>query len=185
MCASVTKQKIAAIYRMKGSKRASNNKVNFLQLQKRMKKKQGDRRVKHVKRLFDVKQWGMSYKELCQKRVPLITGTGHNSRLVKAAKAALEDIFKQFASNTDGTMSSSDLRKYILKCGSGKESATQERIQRLFNQYHPEGNGKCWNLKAFWKFYFVACVERERLDHVWNDLNVFGYGFDLRKKYGN
>merc|ERR1712232_288463 len=92
---------------------------------------------------------------LCQKRddkterVPLTTGTGPSSRLVEPAKAALEDIFKQFASNPDGTMSISDMRDYILKCGAGENSASQDRIQGIFNQYMPERNGKCLSLEGF------------------------------------
>lgn len=197
-CAFVARHQIAAIYRMKRSKNVRNNKVKFLQLRKRIKKKQGKchSRAKYVKKQMAEQQLNTAWDQSMvswqkqddkMKRVPLITGTGPNSTLVEPAKAALEDMFKQSASNPDGTMSSTDMRNYILKCCKEiypwtlvENAASPERIERIFKWYMPEGNGKCWNLEAFLEWYFVACLER--LDHVWNDLSVFNYGYDLRKE---
>ena len=99
---------------------------------------------------------------------------------MQPARDALKDIFEQFATNDDNTMSYEDMKRYILKCGAGENSASKDRIQSIFNQHMPERNGDRLSQEGFWKFYHAACVDR--VDHVWNDLSVFKYRYDLRRE---
>eukprot|EP01084_Bolivina_argentea_P313674 543215_1 len=120
-------------------------------------------------------------KDQKSERVPLLTGTP--PRLVGVAKNALTEVFHQFASNKeDDSMSFDDMKKYVLKCGAGENSASKTRIQTIFTQHgtQPQAYQDRLSLKGFFNFYRSACEDRP--DHVWNDLNVFKYRYDLRKE---
>ena len=119
-------------------------------------------------------------KDLKSERVSLLVGTP--ARLVQTAKNALQQVFQQFASNDDNTMSSDDMKKYILKCGAGENSASKTRIQTIFTQHGTQRSAyqDRLSLQGFYNFYRTACMDRP--DHVWNDLNVFKYRYDLRKE---
>ncbi|ETO31823.1 hypothetical protein RFI_05294, partial [Reticulomyxa filosa] len=117
----------------------------------------------------------VSLKDDKSQRVPLVT-TADPPQLVERAKVALEKIFKQFAKNTDGTMSHNDMRDYILACGAGEGSATKSRIQSIFSQ-HGDFEDRL-DANGFSSFYRQAAVDRP--EHVWNDLTVFKYRYDLR-----
>ena len=112
---------------------------------------------------------------------PLLSGT--LSKLVKPAQHVLSVIFKQFASNEDGTMCKDDMKRYILVCGAGKASASDSRIEVIFDQYgmDEETNEDTDRLscQGFLNFYKDACIDRPQ--HVWNDLKVFNYGYDFQK----
>ena len=44
-------------------------------------------------------------------------------------------MFNQFASNDNGTMSIDDMRKYIIHCGAGDNSASTSRIKHIFTTF--------------------------------------------------
>merc|ERR1712130_574955 len=119
-------------------------------------------------------------KDQKSERVPLLSGTP--LRLVPAIKAALTEIFNGFASNDDNTMSSDDMKRYILKCGAGESSASNNRIQTIFTRHGTQRSAyqDRLSLNGFFNFYQSAC--EDRVDHVWNDLGVFKYRYDLRKE---
>eukprot|EP01084_Bolivina_argentea_P040163 74219_1 len=146
--------------------------------------------ISHNRNSLSMKQLNINPMDIivCMKkdhksmRVPLITGAP--AILVKKANDALTTIFSYFATNEDGSMSAADLRKYILTCGAGENSASQTRIQGIFTKY---GTGENiyknilkdrLSLEGFLNFYQQACVDRP--DHVWNDLYVFKYRYNLR-----
>eukprot|EP01084_Bolivina_argentea_P148710 259945_1 len=118
-------------------------------------------------------------KDMKSERMSLLNGTP--SRLVDAAKKALKEIFNEFSTNSDGTMANDDMRRYILACGAGENSASKSRIQQIFTQH---GTSRGFNdrlsINGFYSFYRTACIDRP--DHVWNDLQVFKYRYDLRKE---
>merc|ERR1712113_686011 len=75
------------------------------------------------------------------------------------------------------------MKRYILKCGAGENSASKQRIQGIFTQHGTQRgpyNNDRLSLAGFYNFYRSACMDR--VDHVWNDLNVFRYRYDLRKE---
>ncbi|ETO28198.1 hypothetical protein RFI_08932 [Reticulomyxa filosa] len=109
------------------------------------------------------------------KRVPLVTST-NPPQLVERTKAALEYIFKLYAKNPDGTMSLNDMRDYIIACGAGESSASKTRIQTIFST-HGSMEDKL-DVNGFFDFYRLAAVERP--EHVWNDLVVFKFRYDLK-----
>ena len=114
-------------------------------------------------------------KDRSSERVPLLTGSPQ--RLTRRAKDALAEIFAQFASNDDQSMSIEDMRAYFIKCEAGDNSASTERIQAILDEYVMQDR---LSLEGFLDFYLHAA--RDRPDHVWNDLNQFKYQYDLRRE---
>ena len=111
-------------------------------------------------------------------------GSFESQDLVKPAKDALISIFKEFATNDDGTMSMEDMKNYILYCGAGENSATRARIQNIFNQYNDDKDDEDniqdrLSCQGFLRFYRRAAIDRP--DHVWNDLKVLNYNHNLKK----
>merc|ERR1712228_746732 len=78
-------------------------------------------------------------------------------------------------------MTHNDMKRYFLKCLQDKawagNSASKERIDGIFKRY---GDKDKLSLGGFLDFYFDACFDRP--DNVWDDLEAFGYGHDLRKR---
>ena len=59
--------------------------------------------------------------------------------LTQPAIDAFRLMFEQFASNEDGTMSIDDMTKYIIHCcGEKEESALNNRVHDIFDQYGTE-----------------------------------------------
>jgi len=119
-------------------------------------------------------------KDQKSERVALMTGTP--PRLVPAMIKALTEIHQRFATNDDHSLSMDDMRRYILECGAGESSANKGRIQSIFAQHgtQPRGYQDRLSLNGFFNFYKSACMDR--VDHVWNDLCVFKYRYDLRRE---
>ena len=113
-------------------------------------------------------------------RVPLYNKS--ESCLTEPARDVLSAIFKQFATNDDGSMSMKDLQRYIFTCGAGMNSATDTRIQALFDAHGTEKKAiqDRWSLTSFLNFYMQACEDRPV--HVWNDIKTFKYQNDLTQK---
>ena len=71
-----------------------------------------------------------------------------------------------------------DMAKYILACGANESCANESRLNNVFNQYGE--NLQIMKLSGFQRFYRDAVLERPAA--VWNDINVHGYRYDLRKE---
>ena len=119
---------------------------------------------------------------------------GVKEELSTRAAEVLTSLFQEFATNEDGTMSIDDMKKYIIHCGAGEMSASDQRVQGIFDRYGTEKkeiidddeeedtvqHQDRLSCEGFLNFYKQACIERPQ--HVWNDIKVFGYGDDLEKK---
>ncbi|ETO14021.1 Ubiquitin carboxyl-terminal hydrolase family protein [Reticulomyxa filosa] len=116
-----------------------------------------------------------SLKDDKSQRMPLITST-KPPQLIEKAKAALENIFKKFAKNDDGTMSLNDMQAYIRFCGAGESSASKTRVQSIFTQYGDFDERL--DVGGFQNFYRHAAIDRP--ENVWSDLQIFKYRYDLR-----
>ena len=103
-------------------------------------------------------------------------------KLTEPAVNALKLMFTPFASNEDDTMSIEDMKNYIIHCCGNDRSASNTRIQNIFNQHGTETSAveNRLSFEGFLDFYKVACIDRP--DAVWHDLRVFNFGYDSRRK---
>ena len=80
-------------------------------------------------------------------------------------------------------MNYDDMRCYILRCGAGETSCTKERVDNIFRDYNrgvPGDIKTVWAFEGFCDFYHAACLDR--VDHVWNDLAVYKFRYDLQRE---
>eukprot|EP01083_Nonionella_stella_P297042 1008984_1 len=115
-------------------------------------------------------------------RLPLLT-TDNPAQLQPKCVAALTEIWNEFAThevNGKLMMDYQDMKQYILSCGAGENSAQRSRVNAIFTQHNQGSNDtNFWGLEGFLSFYRQACLDR--VDHVWNDLEVQGFRYDLKK----
>lgn len=109
-------------------------------------------------------------------RISLIEG--NPPQLIPQCYQALKEIFLEFVTNSDNTMSYSDMKNYIITCGASESSASLSRIEQIFKQ-HGNLNDRL-DLNGFINFYRAACLDRIKI--VWNDLIRFNYRYDLKKQ---
>jgi hypothetical protein len=69
-----------------------------------------------------------------------------------------------------------------LKCGAGQGSASTNRIQTIFTRHGTQRQAYQDRLSLNGFFNFYQSASEDRVEHVWNDLGVFRYRYDLRKE---
>ena len=120
---------------------------------------------------------------LVSKRVAVVQQTDlldSNKQVTRLHRAALVELFGRFAF-TDGAMSKTDFINFILACGAGENSATDDRIGRIFNKLaDPATKYEILTCEGFVEFYREASVDRP--EAVWADLKVHGWRRDLKKE---
>eukprot|EP01138_Halocafeteria_seosinensis_P000815 gb/GECG01000836.1/.p1 GENE.gb/GECG01000836.1/~~gb/GECG01000836.1/.p1 ORF type:complete len:3386 (+),score=415.52 gb/GECG01000836.1/:1-10158(+) len=116
----------------------------------------------------------------------LINGDDFNeARMTPATEEALAEIFSRFS--TDGTMSQTLFKCYIIACGVAGSNIAQDRIDDIFRNHETTESGELTQ-GGFLEFYRVACCKRP--DSVRKDLRHHGYDTrtlrlrnnDVRKK---
>eukprot|EP01084_Bolivina_argentea_P174912 302946_1 len=114
-------------------------------------------------------------------RVPLLTEQ-NPPKLVQKCVTALKNIWDQYAKENNNTMMNiENMRTYIFACGAGENSASVTRVSDIFSTHNQGSNDKnVFAFEGFCSFYRQACIERP--EHVWNDLVVHGFEYDLSHK---